>query len=278
MLRINTTYIYLQYINALNPIHLSNFSAVSSIQLKDSLQHETDPDSQINGTSLRSDVWISLQTRYAQLLVRGRVTKGKPPIVGLIRFADMLRIIWYAAQANDPYADWWLIKIHDALSSFDKRIEKERKHLQELLSAREGFRIVPAHLRDPFRVNLRFSSPYAYRAAQALVQFDGFVRDSLAAEHVGILPRRTAQDGIHSVATKLRSLFHIPCRYRHLGIDRANPVSFDGDGETAKRFMGEIPPDILNGTRRAAFAPPINKNAREFLPPILENELDELRA
>ena len=36
---------------------------------------------------LRSDVWLTLQTTYAQLLIRGRDSKGKAPIVGLIGFA-----------------------------------------------------------------------------------------------------------------------------------------------------------------------------------------------
>lgn len=223
---------------------------------------------------LRSDVWLTLQTTYAQLLIRGRDSKGKAPIVGLIGFADRLRLIWHAAQANDPYADWWLIKIHDSISTVDARIKYERETVRRIFDRNSSFIAVPAQNREPFRIKLRFASPYAYRAAQMLAEFDLLTCELLTGRQIGRLARREATSIIQSVASKIRGVFNIPLRYRHLGIDRANPLSWEAEGGIAKRYMGHIPADILEGKRRAAFAPPILAGDGEWVPPLVE--IDEV--
>ena len=63
---------------------------------------------------------LTLETRQAQRMVKGRPgTADKPAIMGLIGFANRLRVIWHGARADDPYADWWLVKVHDALDVAD---------------------------------------------------------------------------------------------------------------------------------------------------------------
>ena len=245
-----------------------------SLQLRDSVHPGARSESNAphHQQPLRSDVWLTLQTRYAQLLVRGRDVKGKPPIVGLIVFADRLRVIWHAAAANDPFADWWLIKIHDAIAAVDSRIKHERDALRHLADQNGAFVAVPAQMREPFRIKLQFASPYAYKAAQMLAQFDAFACDSLTARHVGSLTRQHCVSNIHSVASRIRGVFNIPGRFRHLGIDREDRTSWQAKGETAQRFMGQIPIDVLKGSRRAAFAPPIVLGKEESVPPVFEIE------
>lgn len=245
-----------------------------SLQLRDSL-HATALSQtleQHQQQSLRSDVWLTLQTRYAQLLVRGRNAKGKPPIIGLITFADRLRVIWHAAGANDPFADWWLIKVHDAIVSVDARVKCERDALRQFAELNGAFVAVPAQAREPFRIKLQFASPYAYKAAQMLAEFDAFACEALTARHIGRLTRKHCISNIHSVASKIRGVFNIPMRFRHLGIDRDNPMSRTTAGEQALRLMGQVPDDVLNGSRRAAFAPPIASGRNEAVPPVLEIE------
>lgn len=245
---------------------------MASLQLRDSLHATAQSQTYEQQQSLRSDVWLTLQTRYAQLLVRGRDVKGKPPIIGLITFADRLRVIWHAAGANDPFADWWLIKIHDAIASVEARVTCERDSLRQFAELNGAFVAVPAQAREPFRIKLQFASPYAYKAAQMLAGFDAFACESLTARHIGRLTRKHCISNIHSVASKIRGVFNIPMRYRHLGIDRDNPISWKTEGEIAQQFMGLVPDDVLNGNRRAAFAPPIVSGRNEAVPPILEIE------
>ena len=59
---------------------------------------------------------LTLHTRLGQNLFFGRKpATGQHEIVGLVRFASQVRYIWNGACHDDPYADWWLIKIDHAL-------------------------------------------------------------------------------------------------------------------------------------------------------------------
>ena len=52
--------------------------------------------------ALQGQVWLTLQTSQAQLLVHGRDgTIDKATIIGLVGFADRLRVIWQAARGDD---------------------------------------------------------------------------------------------------------------------------------------------------------------------------------
>ena len=54
----------------------------------------------------QGQAWLTLQTRHAQRLLRGRPAgAGKPAIIGLFGFAERLRGIWQGARLDDPYAD-----------------------------------------------------------------------------------------------------------------------------------------------------------------------------
>ena len=87
-------------------------------------QQDTEPSSPASEDqpgALRAVVTLTLETRQAQRMVKGRPgTSDKPAIMGLIGFANRLRVIWQGARADDPYADWWLVKIHDALDVADQ--------------------------------------------------------------------------------------------------------------------------------------------------------------
>ena len=244
------------------------------IELSDSVSKRpvSRPRSDAN---FQSHIWLTLQTRQAQLLVRGRKVKGKPNITGLVGFADRLRLIWYAAQANDPYADWWLIKIHDGLVRAKDAVGEQRVPIRELLDSVTAFEVAPSSSKDPFRIQLHFSSPYAYLAAQVLSQFDEFVREALTARHIGLIKPREASADIFKCGSRLRGLFNIPTRFRRTGVDRSDDSSWNGNGEMARRFMGEVPPDILDGTRRAELAPEINPAFKTFVPAVLDPFLDD---
>lgn len=201
--------------------------------------------------ALHSDIWLTLQTRHAQHLVRGRSINGKPPITGLMGFADRLRLIWQAAQDDDPYAEWWLLKIHDGLEVADARIAERRKVMQSTLSRALALRIAPAAAKEPFRVQLRFATPYAFQAARILYEFDRLVCEAFTAKHVGILGPRQCAEAIRSCARKVRSVFDAPKRYRRLGIDRAAIRGKDAILQRAELLMGALPEDVLSGARRA---------------------------
>ena len=92
-------------------------------------------DFQVMPAALQGRVWLSVQTHQARQLIHGRKgNAGKATIIGLVGFADRLRLIWQAARDDDPYADWWLIKVHEAIEVARTEIDNQQAALTQQLA------------------------------------------------------------------------------------------------------------------------------------------------
>jgi len=204
--------------------------------------------------ALHGEVWLTVQTIQAQQLIHGRNgSPDKPTIIGLVGFANRLRVIWQAARSDDPYADWWLVKVHDAIEITRAAIDRRQAELDRQLEQMTAMEVRVAASTRPYRIHLKFANPYAYRGAQLLAQYDRLVCSALTARHIGLL------DGdaqVHQAfARKLRALFMIPQSYRFLKIDRESVHRQSGRSLEARQAMGEVPQAILNGQHRAPLTP-----------------------
>lgn len=205
---------------------------------------------------LRHKVSLTTQSRYARLLVLGRsATADAPAIMGLLAFADQLRVIWNALRADDPWADWWLIKIDDAIDLVQHRLETTTTRIKGHLQAQPALEIDIATSERPYRVKLRFVNPYAYRGAQLVAEFDAAVRTILTARHVGLLSEEQSLGLIDSCSTVLRSLFAMPQRYRVLRVDRTAVKAGTAVAAAAAKIMGPVPAAILLGEQQPRLAP-----------------------
>jgi integrating conjugative element protein (TIGR03761 family) len=106
-------------------------------------------------------------------------------------------VIWHGARADDPYADWWLIKVDQALSLAGATLDDAKTALEERLATAEGMDVDTAASVKPTRVRLQFANPYAYRGAQLLASYDGFARRVLSAQYVGLLTRDETERCLH---------------------------------------------------------------------------------
>ena len=205
---------------------------------------------------LRGQVWLTVQTNQAQQLVHGRAgTPDKPAIIGLVGFADRLRVIWLAARRDDPYADWWLIKVHEAIEANETFIRHRQVELDKHLEQMTGMEVNVASSQHPYRVQLQFANPYAYRAAQLVASYDQLVCTALTARHIGRLDGAAYVQVQQACARKLRALFMLPQGYRLLKIDRDAVRMQTGRIHEARQLMGDVPEAILSGERQAPLVP-----------------------
>lgn len=212
-------------------------------------------DNQVPGV-LRGEVWLTVQTRHAQRLILGRAaTRDKPAITGLLGFADRLRVIWNAARADDPYADWWLIKIDNALGFARNRIKTERAALNECIEQQSALQINVATAEKPHRVALQFANPYAYWGAHLIAEFDRTARTVLTAKHVGLINTMEAERSLGGCAGAIRRLFAVPQGYRALRIDRGSVMAGEEVAQEAADSMGKLPQAVLLGEHSAALTP-----------------------
>ena len=218
-------------------------------------QTEQNPEDAINAAgpgALRGQVWLTVQTRQAQRLIRGRnATAEKPAIIGLVGFADRLRVIWQAARNDDAYADWWLVKVHDALERIRERIRVEQATLDAQFEQPSALEVTVAESIKPYRIALQFANPYAYRGAQLIAEYDTFVRTLLTAQHVGLRNAPPMQSLLTANARKIRGTVALVQGYHFLGIDRAALKQGTANASRARELMGEVPQEVLNGTHQA---------------------------
>lgn len=214
------------------------------------------PNKERGPGALRGEVWLTLQTRQAQQLVRGR--KGsidKPAIIGLVGFADRLRMIWQAARDDDPYADWWLLKVHEAIEHARQMIFTQQQQLDTQLEQLTAMEVTLASSTRPYRIPLQFANPYAYLGAQLIAEFDTLSRTVLTGCHIGLLESKDAECLLHRCARKIRGTFVFTQGYSFMVIDRPAVLKGTGKAVRARDAMGNIPDDVLSGERRAPLVP-----------------------
>lgn len=227
------------------------------------------PDAAGRPGALRGVVTLTLETHQAQRLVKGRPGNGdRPAIIGLLGFATLLRTIWHGVRADDPYADWWLVRVHDALETADQLLQESLAATQRELAANEAIQVTPGASVKPVRTPLRFSNPYAFRAARLLAVYDRLVRASLTARHIGLLTRNDTERWLARYGRDVRRALFSPVGYRLTGITRADVRQRTARYAQAAARMGEVPEEVLSGRQRAPYAPAGPMSASPLTPQV----------
>lgn len=205
--------------------------------------------------SLRGEVRLTLQTRHAQRLLQGRPRRtGQPAIRGLMGFADATRDIWRAAQEDDPYADWFLLRIEQRLQRSGGALQTLKSQVLDLIGD-SRLEWTPAHSSEPARVQLRFATPYAYRGAHLLADFDRVARQVLTSRYLGLLDVEEADALLSRGGRAVRSAFDSANGYRRFNIDRDAVMAGTPAAWRAQVAMGELPADVLAEERLAELRP-----------------------
>jgi len=208
--------------------------------------------------TLRGDACLVIQTRQAQRLVYGRKQSGQQPaIIGLVRFGMLMKRIWISAMLDDPYADWYLLQIDDTLTAGRDEIRQSKARIDALLASTHGVEIAVAHSLKPARVPLQFANPYGYMGAYLIGDYDELVCAVLTARHVGLLGRDSAEQMLHRGGRLIRRAFLLPTQWKHCAVDRTDLLQSNQRAQAARTTMGEVPQEVLEGTRRARHAPEI---------------------
>jgi integrating conjugative element protein (TIGR03761 family) len=209
--------------------------------------------------ALRSQAVMEIQTRQAQRLVYGRMaSEGKHEIVGLLRFAAMLRPIWSGSMAGDPYADWWLVKIERELTQAREQLKHMEGTVEQHLAGAPAVNVVVAQSLSPAKLELTFSNPYAFHGAYLLADYDTLVRAVLTARHVGLMDSRNSEKLLAEGGRYLRAAYEAGRGYRYMGIKRVDLVQGTAKAHRAIETLGELPQPVITGELRATYAPKVH--------------------
>ncbi len=213
---------------------------------------------QINPGSLHSDnSFILLHTRHAMVLFDGRRgSENKAEIYGVPRFSGSAGQIYNAAKADDPWADWWLVKIDEQIDRARSKLKEYRNELDLLYPASKNINITTPESIKPVGKPLEFGTPsYPYRLAYLIVDYDELCTMIRGLVHHGLLPKAKSERYMHLAGKPIRAALQSASGYRFQGVTRNDYLAKNPKAQKALTLMGEVPQDVLELKIRSDFAP-----------------------
>lgn len=236
---------------------------------------------QLNLGSLRSAMSLTLHTHHASRIWHGRAAaERRPAIVGLNGFVSVMNKMKRGSEQDDPYSDWWMLRIEDKLEQTKTTLQALREQVDQALSG------VPAALSlgenlnvQPVKLPLFVNAQLGFAAVYLLADYDDIARKLILAHHTALIDRSTLERWLHDGAHALRSLFSLAQQYRYSGTTRDDFAAKNAAARQAIEKYGELPQDVLEGTRRSRFAPPIvRRGLQQRTDPIATSSAEEAQA
>lgn len=224
---------------------------------------------QLNLGSLRSAMALTLHTHHASRIWHGRAASdGKPSIIGLNGFLAIMNKLKRGAEQDDPYSDWWMLRVEEKIADTKTRLQTLREQVDQALADVPPALSLGENLNvQPVKLPLFVNSQLGFMAVYLLADYDDLARRLILAHHTALIDRSTLERWLNDGAHALRSLFSLAQQYRYSGTTRNDFAAKNAAARAALEKFGELPTDVLEGTRRSRFAPPINRRSSQDVKP-----------
>jgi integrating conjugative element protein (TIGR03761 family) len=215
----------------------------------------------LNLGALRAAMSLTLHTHHASRIWHGRRPSGnRPGIIGLNGFVYAMNKMKRGAEQDDPYSDLWMLRIENKLAQTKTRLQALREQIATAFASIPPALSIGDNLNvQPVRLPLFIGSPLGFLAVYLLVDYDELVRKLMLAHHVALIDRHTLEDWLKDSAHALRSLFALAQRYQYAGVSREDFAAHNAAAAAAVEKYGPMPEEVLNGTRRSGYAPPLRR-------------------
>lgn len=233
----------------------------------------------LNLGPLRSAMELTLHTHHDALTWQGRPAGGgKRGIIGLYGFVRLMNKIKSAAEQDTPYADYWMICIHEKLEQSKEALALILDQLDELMGG------LPTEIRvgenlnvHPVTMPLLINTQSGFLAVYRLIDYDNIVRRLLLAYYTALMGRRDMERWINARSHVLCSLFGLAQQFKFSGTTGEDVVTNNAAAFEAQGLVGELPVDVLAGMRRSEFASPIIRCrvSDEGRPEVVEEESED---
>ena len=212
----------------------------------------------------RESDMMALHTVEAWYLFHGRPADPEGRFGGIPggrRFAAITRALWYLSANDNPYVDWALVEVCERLAQIrcDLQVRTDAYFEEICALEKRGLLYSPVISDNPKFVRLGFSSPYGYAVAEAITEYDFFVRLVRTMAGKFRITDEEARVRLRSAARGFRALFLEPIRWEKAlareDLRKLSRADFQiGADEDARRRvaiaiaeLGPVPPAILSG-------------------------------
>ncbi|MDT4827925.1 integrating conjugative element protein [compost metagenome] len=220
---------------------------------------------------------LTLHTHHASRIWHGRAAaEGRPAIVGLNGFIAVMNKMKRGAEQDDPYSDWWMLRIEEKLAQTKDTLQALREQVDQALADVPPALTLGENLNvQPVKLPLFVNAQLGFMAVYLLADYDDLARKLILAHHTALIDRSTLERWLNEGAHALRSLFSLAQQYRFSGCVRDDFAAKNAAARAAIEKFGELPEEVLDGTRRSRHAPPIVRRSGLAAPAHPEAESDD---
>jgi integrating conjugative element protein (TIGR03761 family) len=147
-----------------------------------------------------------------------------------------------------------MLRVEDKLAETKASLQALREQVDQVLadvppalSLGENLNVQPVKL--PLFVNAQLG----FAAVYLLADYDDLARKLILAHHTALIDRSTLERWLNDGAHALRSLFSLAQQYRYSGTTRDDFAAKNAAARAALEKFGELPQEVLEGTRRSRF-------------------------
>lgn len=216
--------------------------------------------------TLRSEIELTLHTYHAVRVWRGGQPTRTPgyTVPSMSIFFSITNLLKLSSARDNPYADWWILQLEEKMDAAEIEMREYDSALEKLISNASVQLSVSDNLnQQPYTTPIFCASHLGFKGVYLLEAYDQLARKVLLANHIARLSRSDMEGYLDKGAHMLRSVFHLALQYKNTGVTRDDMAAKNARYAAAVERMGLPPQDILEGTRRSEYAPPINKNKEE---------------
>ncbi len=203
-----------------------------------------------NKNLTESSFQLILHTKIAELLLDGDWRFGR---MGLTQFASLMTTLWKAAKEDDPYAELFLLKTHEAIQITKEKLKTYETQLQQQMTELRGIELNLFSITTPNKYPLYFATPFSYMAAMLIEQVDYVNRQLLTLARIGLVPKD--QLSVRDLMREIKTLFQLPMQWKYTGVSRKDMLENNQKAKQAIALLGEIPAAVLNQEIEFAFLP-----------------------
>lgn len=222
---------------------------------------------QLTTGPLRSTVTIELHTHLATRTWTGRQpdpAENIHGIIGIPRFLNIMNIIRLDSQADNPYADLWMLRL-------EERLLAARTEMNALIDSMAAvFNQLPEMMTvegcasiQPARFPVFASSQLGFIAVYLLTDFDELMRKALLAQHMALINRVEMNALRQKGGNLIRSILVLAQKYRRIPVTRQDIRDHNARAIAAEEQAGSVPEEIFTGSSRSVYAPPLRLVADE---------------
>ena len=212
----------------------------------------------IPNTYLTAQFKLILHTKLAYTLLVGNWEYGK---LGLIQFANHITDMWNAYKQDDPYAEWYLLKIFNSIHEAKEKLKKHEDNLTQQFNHLRGLEIELYSNPKPFKQPLYFVTPFGFMMAMLLEQVDYVNRQLFTLHRLGLTPEELLLPT--DLMRVVQGIFKLARDWRHTGITRKDILENNQQAQKVKRSLGDIPAAVLNKEIQFQFLPNVKQTPKE---------------